>query len=63
MSEVVWVDTRNMTVGNTVVHKLQRLIRESGAVADLGEGMRVALKVNTAEEGMPTACAPVFCGR
>jgi uncharacterized Fe-S center protein len=60
MSEVVWVDTRNMTVGNTVVHKLQRLIRESGAVADLSEGMRVALKVNTAEEGYAYGLRPSF---
>ena len=60
MSEVVWVDTRNMTVGNTVVHKLQRLIRESGAVADLCEGLRVALKVNTAEEGYAYGLRPSF---
>jgi uncharacterized Fe-S center protein len=58
MSEVIWVDPTRMSFDNTVVHKLRRLIGESDATLDLTEGMRLALKVNTAEEGYEYGLRP-----
>ncbi len=58
MSNVFWVDLTRMSFDNSVAHKLSRLLRESGAVAGLSEGMRVALKVNTAEDGYEYGLRP-----
>jgi len=60
MSEVFWVDAENMSVDNTVAHKLRKLIQESGATVVLSEGMRAALKVNAAEEGYEYGLRPDF---
>lgn len=60
MSEVFWVDTNRMSVDNTVRHKLHKLIDASQAVKDLSDGMRVALKVNTPEEGYEYGLRPGF---
>jgi hypothetical protein len=60
MSEVIWVDTTSTSFDNTVRHKLRRLIDASGAAAELSEGMRVALKINTAEEGYDYGLRPEF---
>lgn len=58
MSQVIWVDASRMAFDNTVTHKLHHLIDASGAAADLLEGMRLALKVNTAEEGYEYGLRP-----
>jgi len=58
MSQVIWVDASRMSFNNTVSHKLRHLISASKAVADLSEGMRLALKVNTAEEGYEYGLRP-----
>jgi len=58
MSKVFWVDLTRMAFDNSVAHKLSRLLRESGAAAGLSEGTRVALKVNTAEEGYEYGLRP-----
>jgi uncharacterized Fe-S center protein len=60
MNEVIWVDVEGMAFDNSVAHKLQRLIHESDAARELSEGMRVALKMNTAEEGYEYGLRPVF---
>lgn len=60
MNEVVWIDTLNMFHDNTVAHKLNRLIHESGAIRMLAEDMRVALKLNTSEEGYAYGLRPDF---
>jgi len=60
MSDVCWVDLAHMSFDNSVAQKLGRVIRESGAAAALSDGMRVALKVNTAEEGYEYGLRPVF---
>ncbi len=60
MSDVIWVDTARMQFDNSVRHKLVRLIDSSGATAGLLEGMRVALKINTAEEGYSYGLRPEF---
>jgi len=60
MDNVTWVDAENMSVENTVTHKLIRLIRKAEAVSQLTHGMRVALKVNTAEEGYEYGLRPGF---
>ena len=60
MTEVLWVDMRGMSVENSVPHKLSRLVEESGGLAGLSEGMRVALKINTAEDGYEYGLRPVF---
>jgi uncharacterized Fe-S center protein len=56
-SDVFWVDLTRMSFDNSVTHKLRRLLQESGAMADL-EGMRMALKVNTAENGYEYGLRP-----
>ena len=58
MSQVIWVDTLRMAFDNSVTHKLRHLINASGAAGDLAEGMRLALKVNTAEEGYEYGLRP-----
>ncbi|MDJ0784220.1 MAG: DUF362 domain-containing protein [Desulfosarcinaceae bacterium] len=58
MSRVIWVDAQHMAFDNSVPHKLHQLIHTSGAVAELSEGMRVALKINTAEEGYEYGLRP-----
>ncbi len=60
MQRVTWVDAENMAVGNTVAHKLVKLIRESGIDSGFSSGKRVALKMNTAEEGYEYGLKPVF---
>jgi uncharacterized Fe-S center protein len=60
MSDVVWVDTTGISFDNAVSHKLGRLIDTSEMTADLTEGMRVALKINTAEEGYNYGLRPEF---
>ncbi len=60
MSDVIWVDTARMHFDNAVRHKLMRLIDSAGATADLSEGMRVALKINTAEDGYSYGLRPEF---
>jgi uncharacterized Fe-S center protein len=60
MSEVFWVDSEGMTTGNSVQQKLQRLVHGSGATQQLEEGMRVALKINTSEDGYEYGLRPVF---
>jgi uncharacterized Fe-S center protein len=60
MREVLWVDMQSMSVENSIPHKLTRLFEESGGLAGLSEGMRVALKINTAEDGYEYGLRPVF---
>ena len=60
MSEVVWVDSHNMFFDNTVAHKIHRLVDTADATRSLTEGMRVALKVNTSEEGYEYGLRPGF---
>jgi uncharacterized Fe-S center protein len=60
MSEVVWIDVARMASDNSVAHKLERLVNELGVLDDLVEGMRVALKVNTAEDGYEYGLRPGF---
>jgi uncharacterized Fe-S center protein len=58
MSQVIWVDAMRMAFDNSVIHKLNHLISASDATAVLSEGMRLALKVNTAEEGYEYGLRP-----
>jgi uncharacterized Fe-S center protein len=60
MSEVFWVDSDGMTADNSITQKLQRLIKGSGATDYLEEGMRIAIKINTSEEGYEYGLRPVF---
>ena len=60
MNEVIWVDTDNMNLDNSVGHKLKKLVDASFADRSLGKGMRVALKINTSEEGYEYGLRPVF---
>ncbi|MCU0614378.1 MAG: DUF362 domain-containing protein [Desulfobacterales bacterium] len=60
MSEVIWVDSEKIHIDNSVRHKLQRLMDSSRAESDLIKGMRVALKINTAEEGYDYGLRPGF---
>jgi uncharacterized Fe-S center protein len=60
ISEVTWVDASRMSVDNSVVQKLGRLLEESRVMAEVTEGMRVALKINTAEDGYEFGLRPVF---
>ncbi len=59
-ADVIWVDLGDMGPDNSVGHKILRLLTESGALARLGAGDRVALKINTAEEGYEYGLRPVF---
>lgn len=58
MSQVIWADAAHMSFDNSVTHKLRHLISASDAVEELSEGMRLALKVNTAEEGYEYGLRP-----
>jgi hypothetical protein len=60
MSEVFWIDRDGMSANNSVSHKLRKLILETGATDQLEEGMRVALKINTSEEGYEYGLRPIF---
>ena len=60
MQEVFWVDIQGMSADNSVPQKLIRLLEVSGGLAGLSEGMRVALKINTPEEGYEYGLRPVF---
>jgi uncharacterized Fe-S center protein len=60
MNEVIWVDTEHMYFDNSVKHKLDKLIDASQALRDLSDGMRVALKVNIAEDGYDYGIRPRF---
>jgi len=60
MNRVIWVDAEGMSFDNTVAHKLARLLDAAESGADLTDGMRVALKVNTSEEGYEYGLRPVF---
>ena len=60
MSEVFWIDSEGMSADNTVAHKLRKLITETGATDHLEEGMRVAIKINTSEEGYEYGLRPRF---
>ena len=58
MSEVIWVDASRMSFDNSLTHKIRHLISASNAAEGLSEGMRLALKVNTAEEGYEYGLRP-----
>ena len=58
MSDVFWVDLTRMSFDNSVTHKLRRLVGESGVAGGLSAGIRVALKVNTAEDGYDYGLRP-----
>ncbi len=60
MTDVFWIDSDDMSPDNSIVQKLQRLIAGSGATNNLNEGMRVSIKINTAEEGYEYGLRPVF---
>ncbi len=60
MSEVIWVDADNMHFDNAVSHKLQKLLDAAEADRALENGMRVALKINTAEAGYDYGLRPGF---
>ncbi len=60
MTEVFWIDVDGMSAENSIVQKLRRLVEGSGASSIFDEGMRVALKINTAEEGYEYGLRPVF---
>ncbi|MDW7710713.1 MAG: DUF362 domain-containing protein [Deferrisomatales bacterium] len=60
MAEVVWVDAEGMAFDNSVPQKVGRLLDAAGAAVGLEQGVRVTLKVNTAEEGYPYGLRPVF---
>ncbi|MBI5444873.1 MAG: DUF362 domain-containing protein [Deltaproteobacteria bacterium] len=60
MNQVYWVPSAPMSVEDSVVQKLERLLSASGALEGLAEGMRVALKINTSEEGYEYGLRPVF---
>jgi len=60
MSEVFWMDHDCMSADNSITHKLQRLFDASGASDKLDRGMRVAIKINTAEDGYEYGLSPVF---
>lgn len=60
MSQVIWVDAEQMRFDNSVRYKLAKLIDASQFVRDLSDGMRVALKINTAEEGYDYGIRPGF---
>jgi len=60
MADVVWVDAEGMAVDNSVPQKVRRLLDEVAATEGLGEGMRVALKINAAEDGYGYGLRPGF---
>ncbi len=58
MSDVFWVDLTRMSFDNSATHKLRRLVAEAGVAAGLSKGMRVAIKINTAEDGYDYGLRP-----
>lgn len=60
MAEVFWIDAEGMSIDNSVSHKVKRLFNGSGADKDIEEQMRVALKINSSEEGYEYGLRPVF---
>ena len=58
MSDVFWVDLARPSFDNSMSHKLRRLVGEAGLASGLSAGMRVALKVNTAEDGYDYGLRP-----
>ena len=60
MQPVTWVDLNEMSFENSISHKLERLLQASGAAESVSDGMRVALKINTAEQGYEYGLRPSF---
>jgi len=60
MVDVFWIDVEGMSADNSVSHKIKRLFDGSGAAEDIEEQMRVALKINTSEDGYEYGLRPVF---
>ncbi len=60
MGEVIWVDMQAIGPENSVGHKIRRLLQEAGVLGGLDAGARVALKINTAEEGYEYGLRPAF---
>jgi|WetSurMetagenome_2_1015567.scaffolds.fasta_scaffold233232_1 uncharacterized protein len=60
MVDVFWIDCDGMTAENSVSQKIKRLLTGSGATDRLEDGMRVALKINTSEDGYNYDLRPVF---
>lgn len=60
MVEVFWIDNEGMSAENSASHKIKRLLAGSGATARLEDDMRVALKINTSEDGYDYDLRPVF---
>jgi uncharacterized protein len=60
MVDVFWIDFDGMSAENSVSHKLKRLLAGSGATDRLEDGMRVAFKINTSEDGYEYGLRPVF---
>jgi uncharacterized Fe-S center protein len=60
MAEVFWIDVEGMSIDNSVSHKIKRLFNGSGAAEGIEEQMRVALKINTSEDGYEYGLRPVF---
>lgn len=58
MNDVFWVDLTRVSFDNSSAHKLARLVRDAGLTAGLADGMRVALKINTAEDGYDYGLRP-----
>ncbi len=60
MGKVVYADLENISFDNSVGHKLIRILRQSDLTNDLEEGLRVTLKINTAEGGYGYGLRPEF---
>jgi hypothetical protein len=60
MAEVFWIDNEGMSPENSITQKLQRLVKGAELTRHLEEGMRVAIKINTAEDGYEYGLRPVF---
>ncbi len=60
MQPVTWMDLNEMSFENSISHKLERLLKASGADEGMADGMRVALKINTAEDGYEYGLRPSF---
>jgi len=60
MQPVTWMDLNEMSFENSISHKLERLLKASGADEGMAEGMRAALKINTAEDGYEYGLRPSF---
>lgn len=60
MNEVIWVDATGMAWDNTIGHKLERLLDDSGVKSRLSADMRVALKIDSAEQGYEYGLRPSF---